>query len=79
MMFGWSWSQNKWRIRVSSCVIVGKIEGTDEQTYEDFENVDFINESRIIFELFLLNCLDGVLFMALTVLGQVYNAETTIG
>ena len=48
-------------------------------TYENFEDIDLIDKSCIIFELFLLNSLYSVLLVALSVLGQVDNAEAAIG
>ena len=47
-------------------------------TYEDLQNVDFINESRIVLELFLLDGFDGVLLLALAMLCQVDDTEATI-
>ena len=48
-------------------------------TYENFEDIDLIDKSCIIFELFLLNGLYSILLVALSVLGQVDNAEAAIG
>lgn len=48
-------------------------------TYKDFENVDLVNEGRVILDLLLLNGLNRKLLLALTVLGQVHDAEAAIG
>ena len=48
-------------------------------TYENFEDIDLIDKSCIIFELFLLDGLYSILLVALSVLGQVDNAEAAIG
>ena len=48
-------------------------------TYEDFENIDFVNERSIILQLFLLNGLDRVFLMAFTMFCQVDDAEASIG
>jgi len=45
---------------------------------EDFKNVDFIDESCIILQLFLLNSFNGILFVAFTMLGQVHDAKSAI-
>ena len=47
-------------------------------TYENFEDIDLIDESCIIFEFFLLNGLNSILLAAFSVLGQVDNAEASI-
>ena len=48
-------------------------------TYENFENIDFVDEGRIILELFLLNRFDRILLVAFTMLSQVDDAKATIG
>jgi hypothetical protein len=53
--------------------------GRKFDTYEDFEDVDLIDEGGVVLDLFLLNCLDGKLLVAFSVLSQVHDAETTVG
>ena len=47
-------------------------------TYEDFEDVDLIDEGSVILDFLLLNCLNRKLLVALPVLGQVNDAEPAI-
>ena len=37
-------------------------------TYQHFEDVDLVNEGRVVLDLLLLDCLDGKLLSALAVL-----------
>ena len=48
-------------------------------TYEDFENIDFVDERGIIFQLFLLNGFDRMFLVAFTMFCQVDDAEASIG
>ena len=50
-----------------------------QNTYEYFENINFVDESCIILELLLLNGLYSVLLVAFSVLSQVDNTESAIG
>lgn len=47
-------------------------------TYEDFEDVDLIDEGSVILDFLLLNCFNCKLLVALPVLGQVNDAEAAI-
>ncbi len=70
IMFGWSYRHEKldlsgsWRAKA---------------TYEHFEDVDFVDEGRIIFDLFLLDCFNRKLLVALSVFGQIDDSKTAIG
>ena len=48
------------------------------ETYEDFEDVDLIDEGSVVLHFLLLDGLDGELLMTLTMLGKVHNTETSI-
>lgn len=48
-------------------------------TYQNFQDVDFVYKGRIVLHLFLLDRLDGKLLVTFSVLGQIDNAEATIG
>ena len=47
-------------------------------TYEDFEDVDLIDEGSVVFDFLLLNCFNRELLVTLPVLRQVDDAEPTI-
>ena len=48
------------------------------RTYQDLEDVDLIDESGVVFDLLLLNGLDGEFLVRFTMLSQVDNAEAAI-
>ena len=48
-------------------------------TYEDFQDVDLVDECSIVLHFLLLNCLDGKLLVTFSVFCQVHNSETTVG
>ena len=48
-------------------------------TYEDFENIDFVDERSIVLQLFLLNGFDCIFLVAFTMFCQVDDAEASIG
>jgi hypothetical protein len=47
-------------------------------TYEDFEDVDLIDEGSVVFDFLLLNCFNRELLVTLPVLRQVNDAEPAI-
>ena len=47
--------------------------------YQDFENIDFVDEGGVVFDLSLLNGFDREKLLALSVLGEVDHAEASIG
>ena len=49
------------------------------ETYQNFQDVDFVDKGRIVLDLFLLDRLDCKLLVTLSMLGQIDNAEASIG
>ena len=47
-------------------------------TYQDLENIDLIDKSRIVFHFFLLNSLDSILLMAFSMFSQIDDAKAAI-
>lgn len=45
---------------------------------EDFEDVDLVDEGRVVFDFLLLNCLNRKLLVTLPMLRQVNDAETAV-
>ena len=73
-MLGWSWQSGQ-RKRLAQ----SRINDWLETTYEHFEDVDLVDERRVVLHFLLLDGLDGKLLMTFTVLGQVDDTETSIG
>lgn len=48
-------------------------------TYEDFEDVDLVDERGVVLDFLFLDCLNGEQFFGLAVLGKVDDAEAAIG
>ena len=53
--------------------------GDKLETYEDFQDIDLIDECSIVLNFFLLNCLDCKLLVGFSVFRQINNAETPVG
>ena len=48
-------------------------------TYENFEDINLVDKCGIVFDLFLLDCLDSILLVALSMLSKVDDSEAAIG
>lgn len=48
------------------------------ETYENFKDVDLVDEGSVVLHFLLLDGLNGELLMALTVLGKVHYTETSV-
>ena len=75
-MLGWSYSDGK-QARVRR-----REEGNplvkEDHTYEDFQDVDLVDECCVVLHLLFLNSLDSKFLFAFSMLGQVDDTEAAI-